>query len=98
MANEQNTRKLEFELPADVAEGKYSNLSIIAHSKSEFIFDFASMLPGMQKAKVHSRIILTPENAKRLLLSLQENVGRYESNFGAIQTVGPKGPVGGGFA
>ena len=97
MANEQ--RKIEFELPSDVAEGKYSNLSIIAHSRSEFILDFASMLPGMNKAKVHSRVLLTPENAKRLMLSLQENVARYEQSFGTIQNVVKGGgPVGGGFA
>ncbi len=97
MANEQ--RKIEFELPSDVAEGKYSNLSIIAHSRSEFILDFASMLPGMNKAKVHSRVLLTPENAKRLMLSLQENVARYEQSFGTIQNVVKGGgPIGGGFA
>lgn len=97
MANEQ--RKIEFELPSDVAEGKYSNLSIIAHSRSEFILDFASMLPGMSKAKVHSRVLLTPENAKRLMLSLQENVARYEQSFGTIQNVVKGGgPIGGGFA
>ena len=97
MANEQ--RKIEFELPSDVAEGKYSNLSIIAHSRSEFILDFASMLPGMNKSKVHSRVLLTPENAKRLMLSLQENVARYEQSFGTIQNVVKGGgPIGGGFA
>ncbi len=87
MANEQNnTHKLEFELSPEVAQGQYVNLAIIAHSTSEFILDFASMLPGMQKAKVKSRLVLTPEHAKRLLLSLQENVNRYERNFGPIST------------
>ena len=93
---EQN--HIELDLDKEVAQGQYSNLAVITHSVSEFILDFAEMLPGLPKPKVVSRIILTPENAKRLLLSLQENVGRYESNFGPIQTVGPKGPVGGGFA
>ena len=91
MANEQNnTHKLEFELSPEVAQGQYVNLAIIAHSTSEFILDFASMLPGMQKAKVKSRLVLTPEHAKRLLLSLQENVNRYERNFGQIKVSAPQ--------
>ena len=101
MANEQNnTHKLEFELSPEVAQGQYVNLAIIAHSTSEFILDFASMLPGMQKAKVKSRLVLTPEHAKRLLLSLQENVNRYERNFGQIKVSTPShnNPMGGGFA
>ena len=79
MANEQKPQnnRLEIELDAEIAQGNYSNLAVITHSTSEFIVDFAEMLPGMPKAKVKSRIILTPEHAKRLLLSLQENIGRY---------------------
>ena len=73
------------EVPEDVADGVYSNLAIISHSTSEFIIDFARLLPGVKKAKVKSRIILTPEHAKRLLLSLQDNVTRYESNVGKIE-------------
>lgn len=76
--------KIEFELDPAVAQGHYSNFVIIAHSPSEVILDFASILPGMPKAKVGSRIILTPEHAKRLLLSLQENLHNYESKFGTI--------------
>ena len=76
---------LDLELPSDVAQGHYSNLAIISHSTSEFIIDFATMLPGLDKAKVKSRVILTPEHAKRLLLSLQENITRYESNIGKIE-------------
>lgn len=76
---------LDIELPADVAQGNYSNLAIISHSTSEFIIDFATMLPGLEKAKVKSRIILTPEHAKRLLFSLQDNITRYESNVGKIE-------------
>ena len=98
MANEQNQHKLEFELTADVAQGQYANLAIIAHSASEVILDFATMLPGMNKAKVKSRIVLTPEHAKRLLLSLQENISLYEQNFGPINTTTHKMPTGGGFA
>ena len=76
---------LDIELTEEVAQGHYSNLAIISHSTSEFILDFATLLPGISKAKVKSRIILTPEHAKRLLLSLQENITRYESNIGKIE-------------
>ena len=76
--------KIEFELDPIVAQGHYSNFVVIAHSPSEVILDFASILPGMAKAKVSNRIILTPEHAKRLLLSLQENLHNYESKFGTI--------------
>ena len=87
MANEQKPQnnRLEIELDAEIAQGNYSNLAVITHSTSEFIVDFAEMLPGMPKAKVKSRIILTPEHAKRLLMSLQDNVARYETNVGRIE-------------
>ena len=75
---------IEIQLDEQVAQGNYCNLAIIAHSNSEFIVDFATMLPGLQKARVKSRVILTPEHAKRLLLSLQENIARYENNVGKI--------------
>ena len=80
---------LEFDLDEQVAQGNYSNLAIIAHSTSEFIIDFAAMLPGLKKAKVKSRVILTPEHAKRLLFSLQENITRYESTIGKIEIPQP---------
>lgn len=75
---------LEIQLDEQVAQGNYCNIALIAHSTSEFIIDFATMLPGLPKARVKSRVVLTPEHAKRLLLSLQENVGRYENSFGKI--------------
>lgn len=84
------------------SQGNYINLAIIAHSVSEFIIDFATVLPGVPKAKVKSRVILTPEHAKRLLLSLQENITRYESNVGKIEIPAPQRhspgdfPLGGG--
>ena len=81
---ELKKQDLSIELPDDIAQGNYSNLVIISHSTSEFIVDFALMLPGLQKAKIKSRIILTPEHAKRLLMSLQENIVRYESVHGQI--------------
>lgn len=76
---------IDIELSEDVAQGHYSNLAIIAHSSSEFVIDFAAVLPGVPKAKVRSRVILTPEHAKRLLLSLQDNISRYETNVGKIE-------------
>ncbi len=82
---ETQKRGLDIDLPAEVADGHYINLAVIAHSASEFIIDFAAVLPGFPKAKVKTRIIMTPEHAKRLLLSLQENVTRYESNMGKIE-------------
>ncbi len=85
---------LDLDLNEEVAQGLYSNLAIIAHSNSEFILDFAAVLPGMPKPRVRSRIVLTPEHAKRLLLSLQENITRYEQTIGKIEIKGPvKGPI-----
>ena len=67
------------------AEGIYSNLAIINHSVSEFVVDFISIMPGRPKAKVKSRIILTPQHAKKFLKALNENVQRFEQAHGAIQ-------------
>ena len=82
---------LNIELSEEVAQGNYSNLAIISHSTSEFIVDFATILPGITKAKVKSRIILTPEHAKRLLLSLQENITRSETSRCKIEIHQPAG-------
>lgn len=82
--NEQKGQ-FQIDLPQDKAQGEYANLAIIAHSSSDFILDFARVLPGVPKAQVRSRVILAPEHAKRLLLALQENVVRYEREFGKIQ-------------
>ncbi|MBR5802046.1 MAG: DUF3467 domain-containing protein [Alistipes sp.] len=81
---------IDIDLREDIAEGNYSNLAIISHSTSEFILDFATILPGLNKAKVKSRIILTPEHAKRLLYSLQENITRYESDIAQIEIPQPQ--------
>lgn len=80
--NEQ--QGLSVELTPDVAQGEYANLAIITHSSSDFIVDFARVLPGVTKAQVKSRVILAPEHAKRLLMALQENIMRYERSFGPI--------------
>ncbi len=86
---ELKSQSIGIVLDERIAEGEYSNLVLIAHSTSEFILDFASLLPNMDKARVKSRIILPPEHAKRLLYSLQENVKRYEESFGKIPIVLP---------
>ncbi len=77
--------KLNIELNDEVAEGIYSNLAIITHSRSEFVIDFIKMLPGVPKAKVKSRIILTPQHVKRLLKALNENIRKFESLHGEIK-------------
>ncbi len=82
-------KELDLELTEEVAQGRYANLAIISHSTSEFVIDFAAMMPGVPKAKIHSRVILTPEHAKRLLMSLQDNITRYESNVGRIEMATP---------
>ena len=84
MNSAMDKREIDIELNETVAEGHYSNLAIISHSTSEFVLDFAALMPGVPKARVKSRIILAPEHAKRLLLSLQENITRYESSVGRI--------------
>jgi len=80
-----NKNQIQIELPEDVAQGTYANLAIITHSSSEFVVDFVRMLPGVPKAKVQSRIILTPEHAKRLLYALNDNVNQFEKLHGAIR-------------
>ncbi|NDV67585.1 DUF3467 domain-containing protein [Dysgonomonas sp. 25] len=82
--NNGNNGQIQIELPEDVAQGTYSNLAIISHSSSEFVIDFVRVVPGIPKAKVKSRIILTPEHAKRLLYALNDNINRYEQSSGEI--------------
>jgi hypothetical protein len=82
-------KELDLELSEDVAQGRYANLAVISHSSSEFVVDFAALMPGVPKARVHSRVILTPEHAKRLLMTLQDNITRYESNVGRIEIAAP---------
>jgi len=81
----QNPNQFQIELKPEVADGTYANLAIISHSSSEFVLDFVRVLPGIAKGQVKSRVILTPEHAKRLLLALQENISKYESQFGTIR-------------
>jgi hypothetical protein len=81
----QQQGQINIELDEKTAEGIYSNLAIINHSQSEFILDFVTLMPGVPKAKVKSRIILTPQHAKRLLAALKENIHRFEITNGEIK-------------
>lgn len=87
MAEEQKKGKqIDVELSEEIADGIYANLAIISHSNTEFIVDFIRMMPGTPKAKVKSRIILSPQHAKRLMLALGENIHKYENQFGEIES------------
>jgi len=94
-ASQQNPNQINIELSEEIAEGVYANLAMIAHSNSEFVIDFIRLMPGVPKAKVKSRVVVTPEHAKRLLSALQDNIQKYEQNFGEIKNVGdsPKFPM-----
>jgi hypothetical protein len=81
---EQNENQLNIELSEEIAEGVYSNLAIITHSQAEFVTDFIQMMPGMPKAKVRSRVVMSPQSAKRLMRALIENVQKYEQSHGMI--------------
>ena len=89
----QKQNQINIELTDDIAQGTYSNLAVISHSSSEFVVDFVRIVPGVPKAKVKSRIILTAEHAKRLLMALDENIKRFESNFGKINLPNQQGPM-----
>lgn len=83
-------QELKIELTPDVATGHYANLAILSHSPQEFYLDFVMMAPNMPQAKVKSRIIMTPENAKNLLFALRDNLAKYEQTFGEIERKMPK--------
>lgn len=86
------TKQVSIDLKPEIAKGSYSNLAIISHSPSEFVIDFATILPGMPKPDVSNRIVMNPEHAKRLLMALSDNISKYESQFGQIRlSVEPKG-------
>ncbi len=87
--------QINIELSEEIAEGVYANLAMIAHSNSEFVVDFIRLMPGVPKAKVKSRVVITPEHAKRLLAALQDNIKKYEDTFGPIKKTEetPKFPI-----
>ncbi len=84
MNNDKDQNPFNIELDEKIAEGTYSNLAIINHSDTEFVVDFVNIMPGVPKARVKSRIILTPQHAKRLLRALEDNIGRFEATNGEI--------------
>lgn len=85
MSDIKNQSQFNIELGEDVAGGIYSNLAIITHSPAEFVIDFVRIMPGVPKPKVRSRIILTPEHAKRLVAALNDNIAKYEAVNGPIR-------------
>lgn len=85
MEANNNENQIQIELSEEIAEGTFSNLAIITHSNTEFVVDFIRVMPGMAKAKVKSRIILTPEHAKRMAAALLDNLEKYEANNGRIK-------------
>lgn len=88
MENFNKNNEIQIELSDEIAQGIYSNLAIISHSSSEFVVDFVRIVPGVPKAKVKSRIILTPEHAKRLLMALKDNIDKFEQQNGSIRISG----------
>jgi len=89
----KNPSQISIELNEEVAQGTYSNLAVITHSVSEFVIDFIRIMPGVPKAQVKSRIILTPEHAKRLVAALQDNISKYEAVHGTIKEVKGSVPI-----
>ncbi len=93
MSDPKNQNQINIELSEEVAQGTYSNLAVITHSASEFVVDFVRIMPGVPKAQVKSRIILTPEHVKRLVAALQDNIAKYESVHGTIKDVKGSAPA-----
>lgn len=92
--NKNQKNQLNIELSEEVAEGVYSNLAIITHSNAEFVIDFVRVMPGVPKAKVKSRVVLTPQHAKRLMRALNDNLQKFEAVHGIIEeTQGPDGGI-----
>jgi hypothetical protein len=90
---ENNENQVNIELTEDVALGVYSNLAIITHSPTEVVSDFIQIMPGMPKGKVRSRVIMTPQNAKRFMKAMIENIQNYENTFGVIEDFDTPGGV-----
>ncbi len=92
MADNKNQQQIQIEVPADEMQGRYANLAVITHGPNDFFLDMILMAPNTPKARVQSRVIMTPENAKQLLIALNENVRKYEETYGEIK---PRKPSGG---
>ena len=89
--DKNNQNQINIELTEEIAEGTYSNLAIITHSNAEFVMDFIRVMPGIPKAKVKSRILMTPQHAKRLLKALADNIGKFEAAHGTIKDLESQG-------
>lgn len=85
-------QNFQIELPEKESEGIYANMALITHSPSEVVIDFARILPNVPKSKVYARIVMTPYNAKALLMALEDNLRKYESQYGAIKLQGQNDP------
>ena len=95
--NKNNQQQIQIEVPNEEMQGKYANLAVITHGPNDFFLDMILLAPNTPKARVQSRIIMTPENAKQLMFALQQNIQKYESNFGEIvQRAGNRQPQNGG--
>ena len=88
--NNQNQNQLQIQLRPEMADGKYTNLAMIGHNPSEFLIDFIFAAPGMPQAPVVSRVIMSPENAKKLMFALRDNIQKYENTYGEIERKVPK--------
>ncbi len=97
MSEPVQQQQINIELGEKEAEGIYSNLAIITHSPAEFVIDFTRVLPGVPKAKVHARIVMTPQHAKMLLSALKDNIDKFEKKFGEIRIAGEPGVPAFGF-
>lgn len=97
MSENNNQNQLNIELSEEVADGIYTNLAIITHSNAEFVIDFIRVMPGMPKAKVKSRVVLTPQHTKRLLAALADNINKYEQVNGKIKVEEGGTPIPMGF-
>lgn len=93
MEDNKPQHQIDIELTEEIAEGIYSNLAIITHSQSEFVIDFVKMMPGIPKAKVKSRILLTPQHAKRLVKALSDNIATFEQMNGKIKDLESPFPI-----
>lgn len=92
----QQKNEIKIELTPEVASGNYANLAVINHSPNEFFFDFIQVVPGMPQARVQTRVVMTPENAKNLLFALRDNLAKYEATFGEITHKEPINPANNG--
>lgn len=93
----KNQNEIKIELTPEIAAGHYANLAVIAHSAGEFFLDFITVSPNVQQARVQTRVIMTPENAKNLLFALRDNLTKYEATFGEIERKMPKNQDGNNF-